>query len=91
MTREVKGELTLRFDSIADGTGVAQAVRISGSHQEQVDGARLQTLQDEALRFHVIGEGLPAAARRVAAVHTTRNKRKYLFSKLQRPKLHQIT
>lgn len=85
MTREVKGELTLRFDSIADRTGVAQAVRISGSHQKQVDGARLQPLEDETLCFHVIGEGLPAAARRVAAVHTTQIKREYLSSKLQRP------
>ncbi len=74
---DVKCELTLCFDSVADGARVAQTVRISCSHQEQVDGAGLQTLQNEALRLHVIRERLPAAARRMAAVHTTQIKRQF--------------
>lgn len=69
-----KGKLTLCFDSVADGARVTQAVRISRSHQEQVDAAGLQTLQNEALCLHVIRERLPAAARRMAAVHTTQIK-----------------
>lgn len=87
VTHEVKGELTLCFDSITDRAWVAQAVRIGCSHQEQVDGARLQTLQDETLCFHMIGEGLPAAPCCVAAVHTAQIKHKYLSSKSLRSKL----
>lgn len=80
---EVKGELTLRFDSVANGARVAQAVSVSSSDQEQVDSARLQTLEYEALRLHVIGERLPAAARRMAAIHTTQIKRQFtLWPKL---------
>lgn len=84
---EVKGELTLCFDRVADGAGVAQAVRIGRSHQEQVDGAGLQILQDEALGLHVIRERLPAATRRMAAVHT-HIKHEYLYCKLLQPKLY---
>lgn len=45
---------TLCFHSIGDGAGVAQPVGVGRPHQEEVDRAGLQALQDERLGLHVL-------------------------------------
>ena len=59
--------LTLGPDGVCDGAGVAQAVSVAGTDQEQVDGSGLEVVQHGAVLLDVVGQGHPAAARRVAS------------------------
>ena len=53
---------TLRADGFGDGAGVAQAVGVDSTHDEQVDGVGEQARDGVRLHLHVVRHGLPGAA-----------------------------
>lgn len=54
--------LTLRPDRLGDGTRVAQAVGVNGSHNKQVDGVGEKAGDGVGLDLDHVGHSLPRAA-----------------------------
>lgn len=53
---------TLGPDGLRDGAGVAQAVGVHGSHDEQVDGVGEEAGDGVCFYLHHVGYSLPGAA-----------------------------
>lgn len=57
----------MRPDRLRDGAGVAQAVRVEGSDDEEVHGVGQEPHDGVPLMPHVVGHRLPGASHRLAA------------------------